>query len=351
MRVSPVFILALLSLFATGCSQESSTRAGEDRPPVVLAVNPAALSGAVKPFSGIIRARIESPLAFQVGGKIIRRHVDAGDSVAAGEVLFELDPADFDQALRAAEADMKAAASGVAIAQADLKRHRELYEKSFISSQTLEKMELLAREALSRQDVAKAQFARASNARNYTLLKSAAEGVLMDVSGEVGQVVAAGQAVAQLAQSAEREVEVAFPDGMDVPSRGVAVWPDGVKTTVALREAAPFVEPVGRTRRARFTLEKIPAHLVLGSVVTVKFSSHSGKAQPWLVPISALDERGEGPRLWRIREGRLEPVPVAIEKLYDTNAQVAGDLTAGDRIVAVGTHLLREGMAVREREM
>ena len=45
-------------------------------------------------FPGDVRARHEPVLAFRVGGKIAKRHVDAGARVKQGEVLAELDPDD-----------------------------------------------------------------------------------------------------------------------------------------------------------------------------------------------------------------------------------------------------------------
>ncbi|HQR54492.1 MAG TPA: biotin/lipoyl-binding protein [Burkholderiaceae bacterium] len=66
-----------------------------------------------------MRARVEAPLAFQVGGRIVARRADAGQAVGAGQVLFELDPSDLDQAVRAAEADVAAADTAWRTAQAD----------------------------------------------------------------------------------------------------------------------------------------------------------------------------------------------------------------------------------------
>jgi multidrug efflux pump subunit AcrA (membrane-fusion protein) len=70
--------------------------------------------GAAQGLSGTVRARVEAPLAFQVGGRILARRVDAGQTVRAGQVLFELDPADLEQAVRAAEADARGGRIGMA---------------------------------------------------------------------------------------------------------------------------------------------------------------------------------------------------------------------------------------------
>jgi multidrug efflux pump subunit AcrA (membrane-fusion protein) len=51
-------------------------------------------AGGVQEYAGEIRARTESRLGFRVGGKLVRRHVDAGSVVKAGQVLAQLDPQD-----------------------------------------------------------------------------------------------------------------------------------------------------------------------------------------------------------------------------------------------------------------
>src|SRR5215203_6321148 len=45
-------------------------------------------------FAGEVHARQESALAFRIGGNLVRRLVDVGERVHAGDVLAELDPGD-----------------------------------------------------------------------------------------------------------------------------------------------------------------------------------------------------------------------------------------------------------------
>lgn len=302
-------------------------------------------------LSGTVRARVESPLAFLVGGRIAARRVDAGRAVAAGQVLFELDPADLEQALRAAEADTMAADTSWRTAQADLARVRELKASAFVSQQAQDRAELAQREARSRLDAATARLAQVRNTRAYAQLKSPAAGVLVEVSGQAGQVVAAGQPLATLAQHGAREIEVQLPDGLPPPAQGEALLPGSARVALRLREAAPAVDPLGRTRRARYAAPDLGAERPLGSVVAVRFAVSGGtKPSPlWQVPVGALDERGRGPRVWRVREGRPEPVPVDVVSVDDRSATVSAPLQAGERVVALGTHLLKDGMTVRER--
>jgi len=50
-------------------------------------------------LAGTVVPRIESTLGFRVAGKIVRRAVDVGAVVKPGEVIAELDPADFQLAV------------------------------------------------------------------------------------------------------------------------------------------------------------------------------------------------------------------------------------------------------------
>jgi RND family efflux transporter MFP subunit len=355
-RAVALAVVASMSALS-GCQRHTpSEEASSSAPPYVRSVSVEPVGAAMRALSGTVRARIEAPLAFQVGGRILARRVDAGQAVSAGQVLFTLDPVDLEQTVRTAQADLDADEAALGMAQADLGRVRQLRDSQFVSDQALERASLAAREAQSRRDAAAARLAQARNALGYAALRSPAAGVLMDVSGEPGQVVAAGQMVAVLAQAGEREIEVFFPDGVMPPPEGQVILPDGQIQPLRLREAAPVVDALGRTRRARYTAPELPPMLALGSIVSTRFASvdtapgAAGQtaATPWRVPIGALDERGQGPRVWRVREGRLEPVPVRVVAVDDRQAVVVGDLQAHERVVALGTHLLKDDMRVRE---
>lgn len=342
----------MLSLMLGACALAGCERAAapqQDRPPpFVKTIAVHTSSEGQLGLSGTVRARVETPLAFQVGGQIAARRVDAGHRVAPGQALFELDRRDLEQGVRAAAADLAAADAALATALADLARNRVLQQQRFTSAQALERFELAQREAQTRRDAAAARLAQARNALGYGQLLAPAAGVLIDVIGERGQVVSAGQMVATLAQDGERELELHFPQGVLPPASGDAVLADGTTLPLRLREIAGAVDPQGRTRRARYTVQAPQEALVLGMVLRARFAAMAQEAGEFAVPLGALNERGEGPRLWRVEEGRVRAVPVTVLGTDGETARVRGPLAAGDRIVALGTHLLGEGMAVRE---
>ena len=374
----PFVLMLTVSLLLGGCGDAPAPRTAETLPPFVKTVAVTAGERQTLGLSGTVRARVESPLAFQVGGRISRRAVDAGQAVSAGQVLFELDRRDLEQSLAAIEADLAGAEAGLATAEAERARYRQMREQGFTSAQEVERAELSWREAQTRRDAATARVAQARNALEYGRLQAPAAGVLIDVTGEPGQVVAAGQAVATLAQTGEREVEVYFPEGVTPPAAGEALRADGAVLPLGLRETAGAVDPQGRTRRARYTVLQRQDELVLGAVLRARFAAEeradadgadadgagadgagadgagadgagAGAAGiDFQVPLGAIDERGQGPRVWRIQEGAVTPVPVRVLALDGEYARIHGPLSAGERVVALGTHLLQEGMAVRE---
>ena len=347
MRPSLAILILLLALSA-GCGERPAPTEPAAAPPYVLTAPLSAAPGAELGLSGTVRARVEVPLAFQVKGRITARQVDAGQAVEAGQWLFELDGRELEQGVRTAEADFAAAGLALETAQADLARDRQLREQALISAQALERSELALREARSRRDAAAARLQQARINLGYARLDSPAAGLLMEVSAEPGQVMDIGEPVALLAQAGAREVEVFFPDDVTPPPRGELLRPDDTTLPLTLRETAGAVEALSRTRRARYTLADDGADLVLGAVVRARFASRAIAADAFVVPIGALDERGQGARVWRVEQGRVAPVAVRVLALDDHTARITGPLALNDTVVALGTHLLREGMAVRE---
>jgi RND family efflux transporter MFP subunit len=71
-----------------------------------------------------------------------------------------------------------------------------------------------------------------------------------------------------------------------------------------------------------------------------------------LAPDGALIKTPSGHGVYRVEEGagesaKVQLVPVRIGVARDGHTEVQGALTAGDRVVTVGVHLLKDGQRVR----
>ena len=327
--------------------------------PYVLTVPLKPAQGSVLRLSGTVRARYETPIAFQVPGRILERKVDAGQRVVQGAPLFKLDPRDFDEAIRAAQAQLGSAEAAYATAKSEHARQRRLMAENATSQERLDRAALAERDAQNAVEAAKASLARALINRSYTELVAPDSGIILEVLAEPGQVVAAGSPVVILARNGEREIEVELPDGSNPPSGGRVILPDRTSLTVELREIAGSADPRSRTWRARYRIRQGQENgqrllpLALGEVVAVELDRNSaaelGDGALYEVPLSAVDERGSGPRVWLVEDGRAKPVPVTMVGITPQTARIRGDLPPSTRVIAVGTHLLTEGQAVQEK--
>jgi len=304
-------------------------------------------------YAAEVRARVESRLGFRVGGKLIERAVEPGQAVKAGQVLARLDPQDLKLAAEAANAQVAAARTNRDLAAADFKRYQALKEQNFISGAELERRETTLKAAQAQFDAVQSQGAAQANQAGYANLVADRAGVVTAVLAEVGQVVAAGTPVVQLAQDGARDVVFAVPEdkvaGIKVGSPvAVRAWAGNEVMSATVREVAASADPVTRTFAVKAAL---PSGSVwaLGSTVSVLPAGlqHTG-AQVIKLPTTALRREGQSTVVWVLDSAtmtvRLQPVQVATAD--GNEVVIASGLTPGLQVVAAGVHVLTPGQKV-----
>lgn len=347
---------ALASVIVAGCD---GSDAAVDKPQPVLVVRPGAAEGSVAAaFAGEVHARQESALSFRIGGNLVRRLVDAGDHVHAGQVLAELDPGDQRLQAQATQAQLAAAQAELARAAADRTRYAQLSKQQLVSRSALDAQDAAYGAAAGQVRAIRAQLDVARNLAEYTRLRAPRDGVIASREAEAGQVVAAGQTIYTLAGDVGREVAIALPEGSIREHRVgdqavVELWSSGDGSGQdrslpgAIREIAPAADPQTRTYAARVTLLSGGESVELGQSARVYLpgSAHGGMA----VPLSALQRAaGGGSALWVVdpRSRTVHLVPVRTGPFGSEAVPVLAGVAAGQWIVAAGGHLLHEGQRV-----
>ena len=348
-------ILALALLAAIGLSACSESKPVEEpiRPVLAMQVQPGAADSR-DVYSGEVRARYESDVSFRVGGKLVARPVDAGTSVRKGQTLARLDPEDARLAASAAAAQLAAAESDYALARSELARYEDLLAKKFISASAFDAKQNAFNAAKGRLEQMRSQAAISTNQAGYTTLVADADGIVVSVSAEPGQVVSAGQAVLKLARAGDKEVVMAAPEsqldrfkvGQAV---GVSLWTDPNRLFAGrIREIAGGADPVTRTYLVRIAAIDAPAEARLGMSANVHLQTASGESIV-VVPLTALARSRDDPAVWVVdpasRQVKLRPVTVA--QFREDGAAVTSGLSAGEWIVTAGVHKLRPGQVVR----
>lgn len=303
-------------------------------------------------FPGEVRARIESRLAFRVGGKIIARKVDTGALVKRGQVLMQLDPRDLELVRAQADAALDAANSNLALAKAEFSRYQELRTKNFVSQAVLDAKETAFKAAQSSHAQALAAYKNQTNQAGYANLVSDVDGVVTSVDGEVGQVVAAGAPVVHVAQTGEKEIVIGIPEHKVESLRRISdvrvrVWanPDDV-IAGKIRELSPVADPATRTYAAKISIPDAPAEVRLGMTAYVSFSDKTTDTVI-KVPLTALFEEKGATAVWVVEGGAVRLTPVQVAGTSGNDILLSGGVASGQTIVTAGVNMLKPGQKVK----
>ncbi|GMA98709.1 efflux RND transporter periplasmic adaptor subunit [Pelosinus sp. IPA-1] len=329
------------------------TAAVEMIPMVRTAVVSAAGGSKSYTYAGEVRGRYESQLAFQVAGKIIKRNVQLGSVVNAGDVLLQIDPRDLKQTVNSSSAQVYSAESQLKLAESNLQRYRQLYAENAISQAQLDQYENAYELAQAAVRQASAQYGQSSNQLDYSLLRADVSGVIAGINTETGQVVSAGQTVVTIVQNGEREMEISVPENrIEELSKAsqltVSFWAlPNVKVSGKVREIAPMAASTTRTYQVRVSLLNPPPEVKLGMTAAVSLNSASDQNVHLIaIPLSVIYQTNDTPGVWVVTDSTVRLRPIQIVSLDNNQAQVRG-LVAGEIIVTAGVHKLREGQQVR----
>ncbi len=363
MRKPFLILLPLLALGLAACDQPAPPPE-PIRPVRVATVSPQAYEGR-STYTGEVRARYETNLAFRIGGKIVSRYVEIGSEVKKGALLARLDPEDTRLAIENARAQLNAAQADHNQAQTDLARYRKLFETKVISQAEIDRRTTVADSAAARLESARSQLRVMQNQQGYTELQADADGVVTSISVEAGQVVAAGQTVMRLARPEEKEVVFSVAENRldelrQASSIRLALWSQPEQSYAGVvREIAPGADPVTRTYAVKVTVQSPPPTMRLGMTSSVTILRR-GDERMVALPLSALyQEQAVGqaggqpsqirPAVW-IYDAASETVnlrPVQVSAYVEKYVLINDGLKHGEKVVTAGVHKLIPNQKVR----
>lgn len=303
-----------------------------------------------------VKARVESRLAFRVGGKLVKRLVEVGDAVKPGQTLARLDPQDLQLGQDAARAALAAAKATLDIQEAEFRRYKELREQGFIGSLELERRESTLKAARAQADQAKAQAAVQGHQAQYAELTADAAGVVLGVDVEPGAVVAAGTTVLRVAQDGPRDVVFSVPEDRAARLRAAMARKDalavrltgaqGQMVKAQIREIGAAADPTTRTFLVKADIGAAPIRLGQTATVLVDEPAIAGVIR---LPLAAVFEHQGKSTVWLLDRQALtvSAVPIEVAGADGNLVVVASGIKAGQTIVTAGVHTLSPGQKVR----
>ncbi len=132
-----LLVVLLASAVCTGCGREEQ-RAAPAETAVTLAANQVgeAQQRSIHPafeLTGLTEAFQSARIRPQVSARVLANHFTGGEQVEKGQLLVELDPAEYQAALAAAKAELDAARAAQTEAAGNWKRAEDLMPDGFIS--------------------------------------------------------------------------------------------------------------------------------------------------------------------------------------------------------------------------
>jgi RND family efflux transporter MFP subunit len=319
-----------------------------------LTVEPAS-AGLQHEYPAEVRARAESRPAFRVGGKLVKRMVNVGDMVKAGQALAEIDPGDLRLGQDAARAALSAAQAQLAFGEAEFKRYVTLREQGFISGVELERREAALKASRSQAEQAIAQARLQGNQAGYAVLTAEVAGIVTAVDAEPGTVLAAGAPVLRLAHDGPRDAVFSVQEDRAAGMRAllgkpgalqILPWGGTATAPATVREVAAAADPATRTFLVRADIGRTDLRLGQTATVLVAVPPVPGVIK---LPLTAVFDQAGKSSVWLVDRAamtvRAQPIQVAGA---DGNLLVvAGGLRPGEAVVTAGVHTLTPGQKVR----
>ncbi len=332
--------------------------------------------------TGYVVAQSVSKVAPKVAGKVEKAFVKEGNQVKAGDVLFEIDPAD-------QRASIATAASQVAAARARAQTARAQLSEARVQ---LTRAETLAHEGISPKATAEDLRARVASleegvkaadaearaagslvsALNVTLdgftVRAPISGTIVNKPPEVGEVVgpqpagiAADMGGVEIADFSTMMVET------DVPEQRLSQVKIGGPAEIVLdaypskRYRGKAMEITPRVNRTKATVtvkvafvddreNVLPDMAARVSFLSSELDKEELKAPPkTIVPGSAVANLDGSKAVFRYEDGRVRLVPVALGPAFGSGFELVRGPPAGTRVVKNPPAELRDGQSVKEK--
>jgi len=362
--ISSAALVAALLLSACG-KQAPPSRPTPQVGVVTVQMQPVTLTtelpGRTSPFES-------SEVRPQVDGIITKRLFQEGETVHAGQVLYQIDPAPYAAAAANARAALTRAQANIASTSALAQRYADLVKINAIARQDYENAVAAANQAKADVAAQKAALQSAEISLRRTAIKAPISGRIGASTFTVGALVTAAQAqplttiqrldpiyvdinqssvdvlklrkqllAGQVSRNGEAaRVGLTLEDGSDYGREGKFQFSDVTVAqdtgTVTLR--AIFLNPQGLLLPGMY----VRAHLIEGT-----------QAQGILAPQQAVsrDEKGN-PQAYVVgADGKLEVRPLTTSRAIGDKWLVTSGLKPGDKLVMDGTMMLQPGMPVQ----
>ncbi|OZI36599.1 efflux transporter periplasmic adaptor subunit [Bordetella genomosp. 1] len=365
-RVSALGIVATLSLALAGCGEKEQP--APSAPEVsVITVQPQRAS-TISELPGRVDAVRDAQIRARVTGIVQKIQFEQGGDVKEGQVLFKIDPAQYQASYDQATAQLKQAQADLYSAKVLAERYAPLVKANAVSKQENDNAVAAYRQAEATVAAAKAAQTAAGINLGYT-------DVVSPINGRIGKaLVTEGALVESTSATQMALVQQLDPVYVDFTQSTTdlarlrqafasgqlqKLGPDAARVSVVQEDGSVYGHP-GKLLFTGITVDPStgqvnlraevpnPDHILLpGMYVRVRLDEGVNE-QALLVPQQALQRTADGMQsLMLVKEGKVQQVPVTTGSVINSQWTITSGLSAGDVVIVAGFQKIRPGAPVK----
>ena len=369
-RVVPSALALAGVLFVAACHRNDAADAAKaaSAPPPAVPVHTVQVAPRSVPVRfevvGQVEGSKEVEVRARVGGILQKQDYHEGDPVRAGQLLFEIDPSQYEIAVAQARAQLAQARAQLAQARRDEVRLKPLAADRAVSQKEYDDALSAMQSAEATVQQAVANVRQAELNLSYTKVTAPVHGVSGRALHSIGTLIttdAAGSLLTtinqvtpvwvrfslaesdlakvpggRIARTQPAQVELVLPDGSLYPNKG------------RLNFAASEYDPKMGTQQLRAEFDNPKEKLLPGQFVRVRITAGE-RNDVFLVPQAAVMQTEKTSLVFVVGpDGKAQARPVSPGDWYGNEWSILSGLNAGDRVIVDNLLKVRPGVAVTE---
>ncbi len=316
--------------------------------------NSVSATGRIEPLSKV-------EISTQVSGKIEKIYVDYNDRVKKGQLIAEIDKTNLQSALKEEENALNSAQLDYDYRLKLYNRAKDLFDNKFSSDSDLETAKYNLDNAAVKLERSKLSYEKAKDNLSYAMITSPIDGVVLSVSVEEGQTVAASFSAPTLFTIVNDLSKMQVDADIDEADIGSVKIGQEVEFTIDAYPDDKFSGTVSQIRLEPATSSNVVTYSVIVDAqnpdgkllpgMTASLNIYSMKLDNVLVvPAKALTFRPDGEKrgnfkrpgrhgqdnekqVWVQESGRIVPRPVQLGATDGTNYELVNGLAENDTVI------------------
>ena len=307
------------------------------------------------PIAGTLKALNSALVKARVAGELQGLLVREGDSVKAGQVLAQIDPAEYQARLRQAQQQADASQAQIEIAQRQFDNNKALVEQGFISKTALDTSMANLNAAKATYQAAVSAADVASKTAKDTVMTAPISGLIAQRLAQPGERVALDTRILEIVDLSSLELEAALSPADSVAVRvgqNATLQIEGSAQAVRARVVRinPSAQAGSRSVLIYLSLQPLPGLrqglFAQGSLATTSFTGLT-------LPLSAVRTDKPMPYVQVVENKKVVHRPVTLGERGEINGSlmVAVEGLAENTVVMAGSvGAVREGVSITTPE-